>query len=348
MSEPPPAPAASDGFASGGSRDQTMTGGAGGFLPIDVSLLVPGPLRGFDLYKRVSGDTVLLCARDYPLKQRVLDGLREAVEQEQYLYIPAEQGPGLSQYVEATLQHALENPALGVERRSAILHDSARAIMADILANPRAPDAFRRGVGLANATVDFMIEEPGALRSMSALFSKDYYTYTHSVHVCVLGVSLYKYLISPNAAMLRRVGLGLLLHDVGKSLVDQAVLNKNGRLTDEEFEQMKAHSALGWEALAEQGADDDLVRQIVLYHHERMDGSGYPEGLEGPRLTEVARVAAVVDVYDALTTDRPYRKAMGHEKAMSLMAETMVPNHLDAEYFQAFGKMNAVSRRRRT
>jgi len=329
------------------SHDQAMTGRSGGFLPIDVSLLAPGPQRAFDLYKRVSEDTVLLCAKDYPLRQRVLDGLKHLAAHEQYLYIPAEQGPDLSQHVEKTLHRTLQNSTLDVGRRSGILHASARAIMADILANPRAPGAFRRGVGLANATVDFMIEEPGALRSMSALFTKDYYTYTHSVHVCVLGVSLYRYLVSPNPAILRRMGLGLLLHDAGKSLVDERVLNKNGRLSDAEFEQMKSHPALGWQVLQEQGADDEMIRQVVLHHHERMDGSGYPEGLQGLRLTEAARVAAVVDVYDALTTDRPYRQAMTHEAAITLMAESMVPHHLDQEYFFAFRKMTAASGGRR-
>ena len=321
------------------SLDQAKTGGSMGFLPVDTSLLSAGPERAFDLYKRVHGDMVLLCAHDYPLTRRILNELRKGGEQESCLYIPAQHGQALSHHVECALQRTMGDRTLDVERRSRILHGSALVIMSEILENPKAAGVVRRGIGLANATVSFMLEEPHALRSMSALFTKDYYTYTHSVHVCVLGVALYKYLISPKVSILRRVGLGLLLHDTGKSIVDQAILNKNGRLTDQEFDQMKAHPALGWQVLHTQGTNDELIKQVVLHHHERVDGSGYPAGLQGLRLSEEARIAALVDVYDALTTDRPYRGAMTHDDAMELIAMSMVPHHLDDAYFAAFERV---------
>ncbi len=322
------------------SLDQAKTGGVTAFLPVDTALLRPGPSRSFDLYKKINGSMVLLCAKDYALAKRVLTEIKGAdSDRDAVLYVPAEHGRELSGYAENVLREVMQDRKLGLERRSQILHSSALAIMSDILANPTTSRIVRRGIGLANVTVNFMLEEPKALQSMSALFSKDYYTYTHSVHVCVLGVALYKYLITPKVEILRRVGLGLLLHDTGKSIVDQSILNKRTRLTQVEFEHMQSHPQLGWEVLHSQGTNDDLIKQVVLHHHEKMDGTGYPTGAKAKDLPPAARIAATVDVYDALTTDRPYRKAMSHDEAMALIYDKMIPHHLDAEYLAAFDKV---------
>lgn len=336
------APVANEGLkvAEQIGHDQVMTQGSTGFLPVDAALLRTGLRRAFDLYKQIGNRKVLLCAKDYPLTRDTLGEMTKSSTSETLLYVPAEQGVELSRYAEGRFREVLQDRKLGVERRSQILHDASRAIMADILSNPTAVGAVHRGIRVANATVDFMVAEPGALRSMTELFTKDYYTYTHCVHVCVLGVALYKYMVTPDVNILRRVGLGLLLHDTGKSLVDQDVLNKPGRLTDEQFEHMKTHPQRGWEVLSQQGINDDLIRQVVLYHHERVDGAGYPAGLDRFRLSEAALIAAVVDVYDALTTDRPYRLAMSHYEALALISDKMVPDHLDAAYVAAFAKVS--------
>ena len=318
--------------------DQAQTGTCQGYLPVDVALLKAEPRRAFDLYQRADRQRVLFCAKDFPLTGKALRRLK--AEDEITLHVPIHQGPMVSQYAEGVLRQVMQDEQLVVQRRANILHTSARTIMADVLANPTAEGVVRRGVGLANATVDFMTKNPAALKSMVALFTKDYYTYTHSVHTCVFGVAMYKYLLSPKIELLRRFGLGMLLHDTGKSLVDQAVLNKPARLTEDEFEHMQSHAVVGWETLKSQGVKDDLVQQVVLRHHERLDGNGYPGGLSGGQISEAVRVAGIVDVYDALTTDRPYRTAMSHKVAVGIMREEMVPDHLDGDFLAAFEKVS--------
>ncbi|NQU76104.1 MAG: HD domain-containing protein [Planctomycetes bacterium] len=318
--------------------DQANTAAATGYLPVDPNMMQPGENRRFDLYQRSGEEMVLFCDKDYRLTredlQRVSGGRGSA------LHVPTDQGPALSTYVEKVLWRVVRNEKVTMARRAGILHAAARTIMSDILAHPTAEGVLRRGTVVANATVDLMTQDQGALKSMVSLFTKDYYTYTHCVHTCVLGVAMYKYLVSPKIEALRRLGLGLLLHDTGKSVVKKDVLNKRGRLTENEFEHMKLHAAAGWEILRRHGVNDDMIRQVVLHHHERLDGSGYPDGLSRDQISKESRVAGIVDVYDALTTDRPYRTAMTHVAAVTLMRNTMVPNGLDPEYFYAFQKVS--------
>ena len=209
--------------------DQAQTGAVEDYLPVDVGLLRAGPDRPFDLFQRMDRQMVLFCARSYPLRGKALRRLHE--EDVQTIYVPLDQGPLVSQYVESILLEVVQDDKIAVERRASVLRTSARTIMADIQADPMSPNMLRRGTALANATVDLISKDAGAVKALVAVFAKDYYTYTHCVHTCVLGVALYKYLVSPKPTTLRRFGLGMLLHDAGKSLIDGKALNKPTRLT---------------------------------------------------------------------------------------------------------------------
>ena len=319
-------------------QEAAPTGIDAGYLPVDVVLLRPGPNRPFDLFQRVNGAMVLICAKDYRLPAKRLEDLQE--NRQDTLFVPVEQGPLVSWMAEGMLREVALDEKMTVDRRSAILIGSARTIMSEILANPSAKGAIRRGIALANATVNFMAQEPAALRSMTTLFTKDYCTYAHCVRTCVLGVALFKYVVSPKIELLRRFGMGMLLHDMGKSLMEDYVLNKTTRLTAEEFEHVKTHPALGWHILQGHGVKDDMVKSVALHHHEKLDGSGYPDGLAGAEVTREARVAAIADVYDALTSERPYRSGMPHEQALTMMGARMVGDHLDPEYFAGFTRIS--------
>ncbi len=308
--------------------------GPAGYLPVDIALLRPGPDRAFDLYQRLNQQMVLFCAGRVQLSPTDLQALANRGSLQ--VYVPVEQGPALSRTIERVLHETLQDPSLGAQRRGQILHAAAQGIMADVLANPTATDAVRRSAALARTTVHFMLETPGAMETLAGLFGHDYYSFLHSVHTCMLGVGLYRHLVSPDAEDLRRFGLAMLLHDVGKSMLESELLNKPGRLSASEFQTIRSHPLIGWNMLELNGMSDPLIRQAVLHHHEKLDGTGYPSGLRGPEITREARIAAIVDVYDALTTDRPYRPAMTSQAALELMTAQMLPGHLDPEYFHAF------------
>lgn len=141
------------------------------------------------------------------------------------------------------------------------------------------------------------------------LKSFDEYTYFHSVNVCILAIMVGLGL-GYDRHRLTKLGLGAILHDIGKVFIDKEVLNKNGKLTDDEFTIMKNHPMLGYNYLKNIYNILPTVYRCVLDHHERYDGSGYPYQLIGDSISEFGRVVCICDVYDALVSNRPYRKAI--------------------------------------
>nr|WP_024968369.1 HD-GYP domain-containing protein [Pantoea sp. IMH] len=175
---------------------------------------------------------------------------------------------------------------------------------------------------------------PAALLSVVRLKTHDDYTYLHSVAVCALMISLARQL-NLDEKLVLRAGTAGLLHDVGKAGIALEILNKPGKLTDDEFRIMKQHPVLGEALLRKSGGDDDLL-DVALHHHEKIDGSGYPHGLKGPAISLLSRMAAVCDVYDAVTSDRPYKSGWNPASAMRQMASWN--GHFDRKVFYAFVK----------
>ena len=187
-------------------------------------------------------------------------------------------------------------------------------------------------LNLVDEIAGSLTREPTALLSMARLKNHDDYTYLHSMAVCGLMISLGKTL-GLDEQQQRRVGMGGLLHDVGKAAVPLEILNKPGRLTPEEMVIMRQHPIVGAQILMEADADEDLV-DITLHHHEKLDGSGYPHGLKGEEISLFSRMAAVCDVYDAVTSDRPYRKGWTPAEAMHNMLSWR--GHFDTKLLQTF------------
>jgi putative nucleotidyltransferase with HDIG domain len=182
---------------------------------------------------------------------------------------------------------------------------------------------------------DSVIRNPGALVSLARLKTQDDYSYMHSVAVCALMVALGREL-GFDEEQCRRAGTAGLLHDVGKALMPLEILNKPGKLTDQEFDVMRSHPLRGHELLAEARGADPAAMDVCLHHHEKMDGSGYPYKLAPERLSRLARMGAVCDVYDAITSDRPYKAGWDPAESIGKMASWK--GHFDPQVFAAFVK----------
>lgn len=174
---------------------------------------------------------------------------------------------------------------------------------------------------------------PDALISVARLKSHDDYTYLHSVAVCALMVALSRRLGLSDEDV-REAGTGGLLHDIGKAAMPLEVLNKPGPLTDDEFRIMKAHPSAGFEMLREGGGATPAALEIALHHHEKYDGSGYPHSLSGEQISLLSRMGAVCDVYDAISSNRPYKKAWSPAESIRRMAAWK--GHFDPAVFNAF------------
>jgi putative nucleotidyltransferase with HDIG domain len=175
----------------------------------------------------------------------------------------------------------------------------------------------------------------GALISLVRLKNKDDYTYIHSVAVCALMVALANELGLSDDEV-KQAGMAGLLHDIGKAGVPLEVLNKPGALTDKEFTTVKLHPERGHAMLVQANITDEVVLDVVLHHHEKMNGMGYPNKLKADEISLFAKMGAVCDVYDAVTSNRPYKD--GWELGVSLHRMAQWADHFDDTVFKAFVK----------
>ncbi|MFT3857756.1 MAG: HD-GYP domain-containing protein [Aquabacterium sp.] len=215
----------------------------------------------------------------------------------------------------------------------------AREAMVSLYADARlgrAVDA-RHCLPMVEDITQSVARNPHALVSLSRLKTSDDYTYMHSVAVCALMVSLARQLGLDDEAT-RLAGLGGLVHDIGKAQMPLAVLNKPGALTPEEFAIMKGHPEAGHRMLQDGQGAGDVPLDVCLHHHEKINGQGYPHGLKGEQISPFARMGAVCDVYDAITSNRPYKAGWDPAQSVQRMAQWAKDGHFDERIFQAFVK----------
>jgi putative nucleotidyltransferase with HDIG domain len=176
----------------------------------------------------------------------------------------------------------------------------------------------------------------GTLISLVRLKHKDDYTYMHSVAVCALMVALSRQL-GLDDKQTKQAGLAGLLHDIGKSAIPLEILNKPGKLTDEEFDIVRGHPRAGYDILLASTGVDEVALDVCLHHHEKMDGTGYPDKLPSQEISIFAKMGAVCDVYDAVTSNRPYKEGWEPGVSLQRMAQWS-KTHFDDTVFKAFVK----------
>ncbi|MBN9428337.1 MAG: HD-GYP domain-containing protein [Burkholderiales bacterium] len=246
--------------------------------------------------------------------------------------------PAFASEAAAAPRRSDTRPAGRIEEleRAATIVKHAKTAVSQMFNEARMGRAIDQTVAkeVAEEIADSVMRNGGALISLARLKTADDYTYMHSVAVCALMVALARQL-GLDEAQTRQAGFGGLLHDLGKMDVAAEILNKPGKLSAAEFELVKRHPRSGHRRMVEAGIADQVALDVCLHHHERIDGAGYPDGLRGEQLSLFARMGAVCDIYDAVTSNRPYKAGWNPAESIQRMAEWVGP-HLDKRVFQAF------------
>jgi HD-GYP domain-containing protein (c-di-GMP phosphodiesterase class II) len=230
---------------------------------------------------------------------------------------------------------AVHNKLLPPREKAMIVQKHSFSMMKNLLDNPTAENIMEAKKGISEI-VGLVLKDDATLFYLLNITEHDYYTYTHSVDVGILGVAMAKSLFKDAGTHdIQALGAGFFLHDIGKVNIDTNIINKPGKLTDEEMNEMRQHPMIGFKLLHDMNQLTYESRIIALQHHERADGTGYPKGLREHEIHLYGRICSIADVYDALTTDRPYRQKMEPFKALKLMHDEMI-NHFQKDLFERF------------
>lgn len=220
--------------------------------------------------------------------------------------------------------------------RARNLHREANEIVRKLLVDVRLGRQIEieKVEPLVARIVDSIFASADALLPLARLKQHDNYTFQHSVSVCALMTAFARTLGLPRETI-REIAIGALLHDVGKARIPDEILNKPGKLTEAEFERMKSHVVQSKLILMATPGISPIALEVASEHHERYDGSGYPNRLAGEAISLRGRMAAIVDVYDAITSERVYHKGMPPTEALRKLLEWS-SNHFEPRLVQAF------------
>ena len=220
-------------------------------------------------------------------------------------------------------------------QRAASAVRQGRALVGDMFESARLGKALdaERCLPVVEAVTESVDRNPHALLTLTRLRKRHEYTYTHSVSVCALMVALGRQIgLDENAV--REAGLAGLMHDIGKALMPESLLDKPSQLTNEEFSVIRTHPVRGWELLQEGQTVSEVAMDVSLHHHERVDGAGYPHKLPRDKISLYARMGAICDVYDAITSHRAYKSRW--DPAESLARMQSWKGHFDEELLDRF------------
>jgi len=295
------------------------------YTAITKNALVENTELAFDLFLRndVHGAArfILFCrAGDHFSAKRQEELLSKNADK---LYISKKDTDKYLLYQEENLKSIVEDKNKTPLEKSGALYQVAANITEELLTNPKSGKQIDRASKWINNTVNHIFKNENTFTTLFEVTSHDYHTYTHSINMSVIGLLFGKYL-SLSEHELDCLGTGMLLHDVGKVIVSPEIINKTGRLTKEEFSEIKKHPKAGLEILEQAKNVDSLCLKIVAQHHENHDGSGYPYGLGGSDIHLFGSIARIIDVYDAMTTHRPYAPAKRPFAALAEMKAEML------------------------
>lgn len=292
------------------------------FKSIHLETLTENTLLGFPLYLRYQDSFVLYKNADTHFTKK--DRIRLIENNITEIYLRQGDLHYYNSYLEGQLPTLLADKKITVQRKGEILFETSYNYMSEVFATPKnVCSNINRCRGLVGNIINYLLQSPEAIKSLTPLVSHNHYTYVHSVQVATLTIALSSRILKPTSKELIAVGMGALLHDFGKTFVPNEILEKKGKLTQEEWNIMKSHPDEGYGYLKTCSNLDETGLLIVQQHHEKYNGKGYSSGREGDDIDVRARIAALADVYCALTTNRAYRDALPSEAALDIMKGEM-------------------------
>ena len=295
-----------------------------------VSSLLDGSMTDFDLFLSVKGEDILYAAPGYcwtrdETSRLLAEGWAE-------FQIQKSQASMVRMYLQLARLPKIEKDEAPARRINS-LQDLAASFTQCLYSGEVTGAAVHYGERIARGIVECLVENPSSIKEISGLMDHDQYTFYHSARVAVFATAMSINMGVSDEKHLQRIAVGGLFHDVGKKDVPLEVINKAGALDQGEWKKMRAHPFQGYEALKAAGLSLETM-EIVLHHHERMNGSGYPHGLQQSGIMTEVQIAAVADIYDALTSSRSYQKRRTRYEALDFMKHKLLGTDISPAAFR--------------
>lgn len=299
-----------------------------GYFRIRLSTIRPDKVTTFEIFLSLDNKMITYRRAGDKLADEKIEQLHQRDTGNSF-FIKYEDKEKYRLWVREEMNSDLLNP----DEKARILRESSLAIMEDLFENPDVNKALDESRPIITDFIDFMEKQPESMGYLISLSGHDFYTYNHSLDVGIYALGLGSAL-SYNKADLEELGLGCLFHDIGKRNVSLDILCKKGPLDETEWEQMKRHPQFGLMILNQNPNITDAMKAACFEHHESWAGNGYPQQISGNEIHPFARIVAITDTYDAMTTQRSYNVPMKPFDAVQMMKEKLAGRY-DPEMLKA-------------
>ncbi len=318
----------------------TPTVNSAEYFRIRLSTIRPNEPIPFDIFLHLDGKIINYARQGHSLTKEKVFSLNKKDSGESF-FVAAANKQAYRDYV----KNAMNSNLISNDEKAAILRESSIAILEDLFEIPDVGKALEDSTPIVANLISFMRDAPESIGNLISLSGHDFYTYNHSFDVSIYSLGLGQSL-GFDKKMLEELGQSSLFHDVGKRNVPIEILCKKGPLDENEWLQMRMHPQYGLNILNENGVIDNNIKAACYEHHELWSGGGYPQDLTGQEIHPFARIVALTDTYDAMTTQRSYNSPMKPSEALNMMKAKLSgrydPEMLKAMYSVLF-KMDAAS-----
>lgn len=300
------------------------------FIPISARTLGCCEGLSVNIYLKVDAASTptLFCSRDVPVETDQLRHILDAGVTK--LYIESSSYNDYQSHLRSNWQSILNDDRFQESNRTAVMSEVVRAVLCDQFASKDTDSVVEACNELGASIVNVLAERPVLVSELYNVMYHDYATFTHSSNVASY-ISVLAKAIGYSGDELQQIVVGALLHDMGKLEIPDSILAKPGRLDEYEFRQVQMHPGLGLRRLVNEQRRLNYDQLMIVYqHHEKLNGKGYPVGLPSEEIHHWAKMCAVVDIFEALTSQRPYRKPMTHATALAML-DNLAGTELDPE-----------------
>jgi len=305
-----------------------------GFLPIPLSQVPIEALKDIKIYLFKENEYVLFTSSQRSITLKDITRFIESGIDIAYCSVNDHQ-----KYYDAIkhcINNVIQSPTIRKDVRCNLLYHTCISFVDDLYSAPLTEASLENIGDISKAIVTNLLESQDTFSILFDLSNHDFYSATHTVNVCNLLVALGNKLKLDKDIVIE-LGIGALVHDIGKIFIDADVLNEKGILTDEQFSELRSHVTRGVDHLVDIGSFSDVAMHVISEHHEKLDGSGYPNKLKGDQISLYGRMSAIVDMFEAMTSVRPYRShEYTIEEVFDILEKEAATDKLDKEILAAF------------